>query len=135
MYLATTARLRDAGQTAPISLLAESLSIPPISVNETCHQLQDQGLAIHRPHDGAMLAEKRDERACHILRRHRPREVFLMDKLGFDYDELHHIACQLERAAQRWLWKREQSSLQQRGLLCKNLVTHRRSSACKPRTH
>jgi Fe2+ transport system protein FeoA len=32
------------------------------------------------------------------LRRHRLWEVFLVDKLGFDYDQAHEIACQLEHA-------------------------------------
>ena len=98
MYLVTIARLRDNGNPVPLSLLADTLSISPVSVNEMCRKLQDQGLVVYQPYRGALLTDVGDERACHILRRHRLWEVFLVDKLGFDYDEAHNVACQLEHA-------------------------------------
>ena len=98
MYLVTIARLRDNGSPVPLSLLADTLSISPVSVNEMCRKLQDQGLVVYQPYKGALLTDVGDERACHILRRHRLWEVFLVDKLGFQYDEAHDIACQLEHA-------------------------------------
>ena len=98
MYLVTIARLRENGSPVPLSLLADTLSISPVSVNEMCRKLQDQGLVVYQPYKGALLTDVGDERACHILRRHRLWEVFLVDKLGFDYDEAHDIACQLEHA-------------------------------------
>jgi DtxR family Mn-dependent transcriptional regulator len=98
MYLVTIARLRDNGNPVPLSLLADTLSISPVSVNEMCRRLQDQGLVVYQPYKGALLTDEGDERACHILRRHRLWEVFLVDKLGFDFDEAHDIACQLEHA-------------------------------------
>lgn len=98
MYLVTIARLREDGQPVPLSLLAETLSISPVSVNEMCRKLQDQGLVIYRPYKGALLTDEGEERACSILRRHRLWEVFLVDRLGFHYDEAHDIACQLEHA-------------------------------------
>ena len=98
MYLVTIARLRDNGNPVPLSLLAETLAISPVSVNEMCRKLQDQGLVVYQPYKGALLTDLADERACHILRRHRLWEVFLVDKLGFDYDEAHDNACQLEHA-------------------------------------
>ena len=98
MYLITIARLRDNGSPVPLSLLADTLSISPVSVNEMCRKLQDQGLVVYQPYKGALLTDVGDERACHILRRHRLWDVFLVDKLGFEYGEAHDIACQLEHA-------------------------------------
>jgi DtxR family transcriptional regulator, Mn-dependent transcriptional regulator len=98
MYLVTIARLREDGQPVPLSLLAETLAISPVSVNEMCRKLQDQGLVIYRPYKGASLTDEGEERACYILRRHRLWEVFLVDRLGFHYDEAHEVACQLEHA-------------------------------------
>lgn len=98
MYLVTIARLRTDGQPVPLSRLAEALSISPVSVNEMCRKLQDQGLVIYRPYKGATLTDDGERRAFHILRRHRLWEVFLVDRLGFDYDQAHEIACQLEHA-------------------------------------
>lgn len=98
MYLVTIARLRKNGQPVPLSLLAETLSISPVSVNEMCRRLQEQSLVIYQPYKGALLTIDGEERACYILRRHRLWEVLLVEKLGFPYDEAHEIACQLEHA-------------------------------------
>ncbi len=98
MYLVTIARLREDGQPVPLSRLADSLSVSPVSVNEMCHRLQDDGLVIYRPYKGASLTDEGERRAFHILRRHRLWEVFLVDRLGFDYEQAHEIACQLEHA-------------------------------------
>ena len=98
MYLVTIARLRTNGQPVPLSQLAETLSVSSVSVNEMCHKLQDDGLLVYRPYKGASLTKEGERRAFHILRRHRLWEVFLVDKLGFDYEQAHESACQLEHA-------------------------------------
>jgi DtxR family Mn-dependent transcriptional regulator len=96
MYLVTIVRLRQNDQPVPLSLLADTLNISPVSVNEMCRKLQDQGLVIYRPYKGALLTPEGQQRACYILRRHRLWEVFLVEKLGYAYEEAHEIACQLE---------------------------------------
>jgi DtxR family Mn-dependent transcriptional regulator len=98
MYLVTIVRLRVDGQPVPLSELADALSISPVSVNEMCRKLQDHGLVNYRPYKGATLTRDGERRAFRILRRHRLWEVFLVNKLGFDYDQAHEIACQLEHA-------------------------------------
>lgn len=103
MYLITIARLRVDDQPVPLSQLADDLSISPVSANEMCRKLQDHGLVVYRPYKGASLTAEGDRRACYILRRHRLWEVFLVDKLGFDYDQSHDAACQLEHATSELL--------------------------------
>ena len=98
MYLVTIARLRANDQPVPLSQLADDLSISPISANEMCRKLQDHGLVIYRPYKGASLTVEGERRAYNILRRHRLWEVFLVNKLGLNYDQSHEIACQLEHA-------------------------------------
>lgn len=98
MYLVTIARLRENGQPVPLFRLADTLSISPVSVNEMCRKLQDQGLVVYQPYKGALLTDEEEQRACYILRRHRLWEVLLVEKLGFEYDEAHDVACQLEHA-------------------------------------
>jgi DtxR family Mn-dependent transcriptional regulator len=98
MYLVTIARLRADGKPVPLSELADALSISPVSVNEMCRKLQDHGLVNYRPYKGATLTQDGERQAFHTLRRHRLWEVFLVGKLGFDYDQAHEIACQLEHA-------------------------------------
>ena len=96
MYLVTIARLRVDGRPVPLSQLAEALSISPVSVNEMCRKLQEQELVVYQPYKGASLTPEGERRAYRVLRRHRLWEVFLVNKLGFDYDQAHDAACQLE---------------------------------------
>jgi DtxR family Mn-dependent transcriptional regulator len=98
MYLVTIARLRVDGQPVPLSQLAEALSISPVSVNEMCRKLQDHGMVVYRPYKGASLTPEGERRAYYILRRHRLWEVFLVEKLGFEFIQAHDAACQLEHA-------------------------------------
>lgn len=98
MYLVTIVRLRVGNQPVPLSQLAEALSISPVSANEMCRKLQDQNLLTYQPYKGASLTTEGEQRAYYILRRHRLWEVFLVEKLGFDYDQAHQAACQLEHS-------------------------------------
>lgn len=97
-YLVSMARLQTDGKPVPLSRLAGELGISPISVNEMCRKLQDQGLVIYRPYKGASLTPEGKRLALRILRCHRLWEVFLVERLGFEYDQAHEIACALERA-------------------------------------
>jgi DtxR family Mn-dependent transcriptional regulator len=97
-YLVTVARLREGSQAVPLSQLADMLSISPVSVNEMCRKLQHQGLVVYQPYKGVSLTPEGEKHAHYILRRHRLWEVFLVHKLGFDYDEAHEAACQLEHS-------------------------------------
>jgi DtxR family Mn-dependent transcriptional regulator len=98
-YLVNIVRLRESVQDpVPLSHLAEALSISPISVNDMCRKLQDQGLVVYRPYKGVYLTEQGQRHAYYIVRRHRLWEVFLVQKLGFDFEEAHQAACRLEHA-------------------------------------
>ena len=96
MYLVTVARLSEPGQPVPLSHLARELSVTSVSVNEMCRKLQDQGYVVYQPYQGVWLTESGEKLANQTLRRHRLWEVFLVDKLGFEYSSAHQIACQME---------------------------------------
>ena len=98
-YLVNIVRLRESEEApVPLSQLAEALSISPISVNDMCRKLQDQELVVYRPYKGVYLTEQGQRHAYYIVRRHRLWEVFLVQYLGFDYEEAHEAACRLEHA-------------------------------------
>ena len=96
MYLVTIARLSEPGQPVPLSHLARELSVTSVSVNEMCRKLQDQGYVVYRPYQGVWLTGLGEKLANNTLRQHRLWEVFLVDKLGFNYSTAHQIACQME---------------------------------------
>jgi DtxR family Mn-dependent transcriptional regulator len=98
MYLVTIARLRVDGEPVPLSQIAEALSVSPVSVNEMCRKLQDQGLVLYQPYKGASLTPEGERRAYYVLRRHRLWEVFLVEKLGLGYNQAHEAACEFEHS-------------------------------------
>lgn len=103
MYLVAIARFREDGDPVPLSSLAEEFSISSSSVNEMCRKLEKQGLLIYKPYKGVLLTSKGEEKAHYILRRHRLWEVFLVKKLGYNYEDAHEVACQLEHSTPREL--------------------------------
>ncbi len=98
MYLVTIATLREDEQPVPLSLLAQELSISPVSVNEMCRKLMERGLVNYRPYEGVTLTSEGGTLACEVLCRRRLWEVFLVEKLGLGIKEAEAMADQLEHA-------------------------------------
>ncbi len=96
MYLVTVYRLREQGNPVPIPLLVDEMGLTPASINEMCRKLEVEKLLNYVPYSGVNLTKRGEELARDILRKHRLWEVFLVGKLGFDFEEAHKIACQLE---------------------------------------
>lgn len=103
MYLVKLKRLQEKINPVPLSILANSLDISPVSVNEMCRKMQEQDLINYQPYKGASLTLDGDLEAVKILRRHRLWEVFLVEKLLFSYEEAHEMADILEHATTREL--------------------------------
>lgn len=97
MYLVMIALLRETASTpVPLSLLAQKLAISPVSTNEMCRKLDEQGLVHYQPYKGVTLTETGETEAQIILSRRRLWVVFLVEELGIEPDEADAIACQLE---------------------------------------
>ena len=69
-------------------------------------KLGERAWVEHRPYRGVRLTEEGHRIAMDILRRHRLWECFLVDHLGFDWDEVHEIAEELEHVDSRDLTNR-----------------------------
>lgn len=98
MYLVEIKRLGNQFEPVPLSVLADSLQISPVSANEMCRKLDEMELLRYQPYKGASLTERGDQEALQILRRHRLWEVFLVEKLHFDFQTAHRMADDLEHA-------------------------------------
>jgi DtxR family transcriptional regulator, Mn-dependent transcriptional regulator len=66
------------------------------SVTDMLKKLADKDLVSYIKYQGVTLTEKGFLSAKMIVRKHRLWEVFLVDKLGFSWDEVHEIAEELE---------------------------------------
>jgi len=98
MYLVKIKRMSAKTEPVPLSLLADSLNISPVSVNEMCRKLDEMALIHYEPYKGASLTSEGDALASRVLRWHRIWEVFLVDKLNLSYKEAHRMADTLEHA-------------------------------------
>jgi len=103
MYLVKIKRMESEVNPVPLSLLAESLKISPVSANEMCRKLDEMELIRYQPYKGASLSDEGNLHAEKILRRHRLWEVFLVEKLHFDYLTAHQMADDLEHATSKEL--------------------------------
>ncbi|GAB3283715.1 manganese-binding transcriptional regulator MntR [Sinomonas notoginsengisoli] len=87
-------------QDTPItsSQLATRLGVANSSVSEMVRKLKDMGLVDHRPYGAVHLTEEGLRVALTMVRRHRLLETFLVNDLGYSWDEVHVEAERLEHA-------------------------------------
>src|SRR5215210_9506451 len=78
--------------------VAERLSIAPPSVTNMFVRLQEMGLAEYERYRGASLTRRGREEALRLVRRHRLIETFLLEHLGYSWEEVHEEAEHLEHA-------------------------------------
>lgn len=76
--------------------IAGMLDTKASSVTDMMKKLSDKNLVSYQKYQGVTLSEKGLQSAKMIVRKHRLWEVFLVDKLGFSWDEVHEIAEELE---------------------------------------
>ena len=76
--------------------LAKSLNVTPGSATSMIKTLAEAGLANHKPHYGVLLTDEGRTLAVHVVRRHRIIELFLVNILEMEWDEVHTEAEQLE---------------------------------------
>jgi DtxR family Mn-dependent transcriptional regulator len=76
--------------------IADRLQTKPASVSDMLRKLADKLLVNYTPYHGVSLTENGRLAALRIIRKHRLWEVFLVEKLRFNWDEVHEVAEQLE---------------------------------------
>jgi DtxR family transcriptional regulator, Mn-dependent transcriptional regulator len=76
--------------------IAEGLNNNPASVVDMIKKLVDKKLLQYEKAKGVKLTDKGKAIAIMVVRKHRLWEVFLLEKLGYGWDEVHEIAEQLE---------------------------------------
>jgi len=76
--------------------IADRLSTKASSVTDMIKKLAIKELLIYKKYKGVSLSNKGRKIATNIIRKHRLWETFLVNKLDFNWDEVHDIAEQLE---------------------------------------
>jgi len=106
-YLKAILHLHEEGK-AQVSTteLAGRVRATPASTSAMLRKLGDKGWVTYRRYHGVHLTSEGRRIAMNILRRHRLWESFLVDHLGFEWDEVHEIAEELEHVGSRDLTNR-----------------------------
>jgi len=97
-YLKHIYELNENGSAASTNDLAGRLSIAPASVTGMLQKLANSKppLVIYKKHQGVTLTKNGEKAALEVIRHHRLLETFLVNTLGYSWDEVHLEADKLE---------------------------------------
>lgn len=76
--------------------ICTALGVSAPSVSEMIKKLLEEGYIEYAPYKGIRLTQYGTEKAIKIIRRHRLWEVFLVEHLEYNWDEVHDEAERLE---------------------------------------
>ena len=96
-YLKAIFHLSNANKTAVTNKeLSSYLKFIPATVTESIKKLSDLNFVIYEKSYGTRLSNSGLKIAIEIIRKHRLWETYLVKELGFEWDEVHDIAEELE---------------------------------------
>ena len=80
----------------PMGQLASALNVTPGTATTMVKTLAESGLVEYEPYTGVALTKAGQKLAALVTRRHRLIELFLVQVMGYSWDEVHDEAEQLE---------------------------------------
>jgi Mn-dependent transcriptional regulator len=97
-YLKSIYELTENGQSASTNALARKLNISPPSVTGMVQKLASAKppLVAYQKHQGVTLTGEGRKAALEVIRHHRLLEAWLVQTLGYSWDEVHEEAERLE---------------------------------------
>jgi len=95
-YLKALYQLHGDQRPVPTRELAQRLGISSPSVSEMVTRLSAQGMVEHDKYRGQQLTREGRKVALELVRHHRLLEMFLVQVLGYSWDEVHDEAERLE---------------------------------------
>jgi len=96
-YLKAIYRLSDDGNKSVLTNeLADVMNTKPASVTDMIKKLSLKKLISYEKYYGVTITKQGKASALTIIRKHRLWETFLVQKLHFNWDQVHEVAEQLE---------------------------------------
>jgi DtxR family transcriptional regulator, Mn-dependent transcriptional regulator len=103
-YLKAIYHLSDHGKDGvSTNAISDLLRTKPASVSDMLKKLSQKEVINYIKYQGVTLTEHGKKLALQVIRKHRLWEVFLVDKLNFNWDEVHELAEQLEHIQSKLL--------------------------------
>lgn len=95
-YLKTLYHLSFHNTEVSVHELSLSLDIKMPTVNSMVKKLAAKGLVAYEKYKPLSLTENGNKAAGLVIRKHRLTEIYLVEKMGFAWDQVHEIAEQVE---------------------------------------
>lgn len=107
------ARRNPPGENVTTTQLAERLGVKPASVTVMLQRLAttEPPLLDYHKHQGVQLTVAGEQAALGVVRHHRLLELYLHEKLGYSWDEVHDEADRLEHVISDLLAERMAAAL------------------------
>lgn len=106
-YLKAIYKLLERGdKKISTTSIANLIGTAPASVTDMIQKLAEKKLISYEKYKGVSLTNSGKKIAISIIRKHRLWELFLVEKLGFKWDEVHEMAEQLEHIKSEILVKK-----------------------------
>ena len=115
-YLVAIYELSESGARISTSVLAQKMEVSPAAASSMTKRLMETGHVVRSAQAGICLTDQGRIAALQLLRRHRLLEVFLIEVMGFTWDQVKAEAMRLEHAISPEFEKRME-------ILC-NFPTH-----------
>ena len=95
-YLKSLFILANSSNVVNLKELSNSLNVKLPTVNSMINNLRKQGLVNYEKYKPISLTESGKKVAAKVIRKHRLTEIFLVNNMGFGWEEVHDIAEQVE---------------------------------------
>ncbi|MDX5438103.1 MAG: metal-dependent transcriptional regulator [Pontibacter sp.] len=93
-------------QEVNTNAIAEVIETKAASVTDMLRKLSAKGIVNYIKYKGVSLTDQGEQIALQIIRKHRLWETFLVEKLKFNWDEVHEVAEELEHISSSLLTNR-----------------------------
>lgn len=95
-YLKALMALSDKQEEVTVNELSKHLGIKMPTVTSMMKKLAEKNLVYYESYKPLRLTEEGKKQAGLIVRKHRLTEMFLVEKMGFGWEEVHEIAEEVE---------------------------------------
>ena len=105
-YLKLIFELGGYDQKVTNKAIVAGLNVSAASVSEMISKLEKEAFVKHSPYQGVQLTDEGLRHASNLVRKHRLWEVFLVEHLGYSWNEVHEEAEVLEHVTSSALAER-----------------------------
>ena len=106
-YIKAIYKLSEAGDgSVSTNAIAEVMQTKAASVTDMLRRLNEKDIINYVKYRGVTLTDLGRKTALQLVRKHRLWEVFLVDKLKFNWDEVHEVAEELEHITSELMIRR-----------------------------